>query len=201
MNEFENKARSFWAWFEASSNRIRKVRSASERLYKEIESRLHEVCPQIGFEIGGSPDSDDMSLVITAFGDVNLFDTAYSLVAHAPPIKSWNILALKPPLAEQAEIEYEGIRLSTKDIYFSVIDSAADCPIKLEIVISARKRKLSEGLQDAALLLIASVVGERAAAMNIEVVELRVMESKTPVRGYRPILELPSEIRNRFAEK
>lgn len=168
---FPQKTRLFWQWFGTNAARLHRLRSPRARLFQELESKLKHVREQLEVEISGSPGSGQMDLIISAGGQQQLFALVDTLVNAAPRIPGWTIHALRPALGDDAEIDYEGIRLSTTDLYFRVLGSKAARPMQIELSITGDVPG-SESAREGALLLTESTVGERAAATVLEIVEV-----------------------------
>jgi hypothetical protein len=158
-------------------------------LYREIEAKVKAICHQIDVEIGGAPDSDQMELIVSAGGDRQLFELVDAFVDLAPTIPGWTIHALRPPLGEDAEIEYEGVHLSTGDIFFSVVSSAEARPLQIRLTVTTSTNDTTAA-REGALFLTESTVGERAATTSVEIVDVVFRNANDLPAGSRPIREL-----------
>jgi hypothetical protein len=118
-----------------------------------------------------------------------LFALVDALVDLAPTIPGWTIHALRPPLGEDAEIEYESVHVSTGDIFFSVVGPAEARPLQVSLIVTSSTND-TRAAREGALLLTESTVGERAAATSVEIVDVVFRNADDLPSGSRPIRDL-----------
>jgi hypothetical protein len=178
----------FWRWFVQRSSTLRTIRSADDAAYAELEREVAGVSSELGVEIGGDDESNDMSLIFTAHGNENVFPIVDALVERAPRIDGWQIHALKPPLSEDFELEYDGGALRLSDIWFKTSGMKLASG-RLPIQIGCHDFKNDER-KDAALLALESFLGERAFAASIEIEGLLELPGDPMSIGFLPVMRL-----------
>jgi hypothetical protein len=178
----------FWRWFIQHSSELRDIRSAEDAEYEELERRVAHVNEEIGVEIGGSEASDEVSLVFTAHGNERIFPVVDALVKGAPRIAGWQVRALKPPLLEDFEVQYDEDALRVSDLWFEIL-TRGTLSGKLSIRIACAGCQ-NEERGNAALLALESFIGERAYASSIEVEEVIALPENPGAGGLMPISRL-----------
>ncbi len=185
-----DEIKAFWDWFVRRAPALKAIRSAEDAAYAELETRVAKIDPRLDVEIGGSYGSDEMSLVITAHADARLFPVVDSLVQSAPSIDGWRILALKPPLFEDLEVTYDGGAIRSGDIWFRVLgERGLPGRHTIEVACADFER---DCIENAALLALESLLGERAFATSIEVARFVALPSNPVASGFAPIDRLPA---------
>jgi hypothetical protein len=183
----------FWRWFSENSKRLQAIRSAEDPQYAELERGVARISEDLGIEVGGTDEAGEMFLVFTAHGNENLFSVVDSVVQAAPKISGWQICALKPPLLEDLEVQYEGEVLRLSDLWFKVTGpKSLSGKLPLEIAINKKGQKSGDqgARENAALLVLESFLGERAYASAIEVTEFVELSSGPGASEFAPVRDL-----------
>lgn len=117
MSRFSN----FWDWFVERNEYIyQNLETDTGSIALEITEHLKKIHQDIEFEIPFDFNDNMRSLIISADGDVELFDTVEDFVKSAPPIPKWNIIAFRPRLHQKNQvIDLEGITMDYNDIFFT----------------------------------------------------------------------------------
>jgi hypothetical protein len=169
----------FWNWFKNNHSAylfINQIedKDEKERLLDNLMNSLHKYCDKLYFQIGGHPE-EDQELIITAEGDVNYFGFVEELIAHAPALDNWKFIAfLQPNSNDDFYIDYEGIVLASKDMWFLPMDHE-DSPslIGLRVCIKNYDNlKDNEWMQPTVYKIIEAIVGEKAFALDIDYIEI-----------------------------
>jgi hypothetical protein len=178
----------FWRWFVKHEEKLKKIRSAEDAEYEELERRVAEINEELSVEMGGSEGSGEISLVFTAHGNERVFPIVDALVKGAPRIAGWQLHALKPPLLENFEIQYERNILRTGDVLFKILTrNTSSGKLSIEIACAGCK---DEECAHAALLVLESFIGERACALSVEVEEVIPLPENPSVSGLMTIRRL-----------
>src|SRR5688500_16970121 len=85
----------FWDWFAANSHRFVNVERDQEVLFGELRRQLSRIHPSLTFEFGPQRDQR-RELVISADGIKDAFPAVQRLVAAAPDLSDWRIIAFRP---------------------------------------------------------------------------------------------------------
>lgn len=114
----------FWDWFQSRSDYIYKyVETDTENIALEITEHLKKIHQDIEFEIPFDFEEEKRSLIISADGDIELFELVQSLVDEATNIPNWNIIAFRPRLHQKNQIiDLDGISMDYHDIFFTYLE-------------------------------------------------------------------------------
>jgi len=89
---------------------------ADHPAYDRILERLQEIDGGLYFEF--STSGEPVELIITAEGNARLFPLVEAIVAAAPPVPGWAIIALKPKLGFPAMARWESVTVPIADVFF-----------------------------------------------------------------------------------
>jgi hypothetical protein len=193
-------AKQFWDWFEqnnASYFFLNQLDNEAERekLLEEFLKQLHLYCPKLFFEIGGMPD-ETQDLIITADGNVAYFPDVEALVAEAPRMENWNVIAFKPATDGSFAIEYEGVDFDPNEAWFMPLENAAKPgALGLRIFIEKIDHEQKIQLVTAAYLVLDSLLGEKTNALAIQHVEFAQFGERTDRSGLIRLAEIAQYVR------
>ena len=116
-----SKFKEFWDWFVSRSEYIYKhLETDTENIALDITEHLKKIHQDVEFEIPFDFDDNNRTLIISADGDIELFDIVERFVKSAPEINKWNIIAFRPRLHQKNQIiDLDGISMDYHDIYFT----------------------------------------------------------------------------------
>ncbi len=185
-------ANEFWTWFAANEARFRNLagpEAETEALLDEILDHLHEFSDGLYFEIGGPADGP-LELIITAEGDADFFPQVRDLVAQAPPIPGWKVIAFRPAMGFEYVIDCSGLEISPQDCWFEPMASAeAPEQFGMRVVGPGYTEESQEDFAAAICQIIEVGLGEIAAADEIHYLEFGPLPADPEAEGY---LELPA---------
>ena len=109
----------FWKWFSSNQSRFEHFERDQEELMDELGSSLEAYKKGIVFEVGAVKE-DSRDLVISADGIEDLFPAVSKLVAAAPKLAGWKIVAFRPRMEDYSRfsLEYGGRKFDPKEIWF-----------------------------------------------------------------------------------
>lgn len=108
----------FWDWFKTQAPRIAAAGLPTpDDILDDVLEHLHAYCSGLYFEMGGPPDQAAMELVITAEGNVEHFSAVRALVAAAPVIDGWTVVAFKPPMGFEFSIETRDVTVDPAECW------------------------------------------------------------------------------------
>ncbi len=173
----------FWSWFSNNIETIESFQPGNEALLDEIMENLHQYNDKLYFEI--STNEKVKELVITAKGDSSQFDSVKRLVASAPELKNWKIIAFRPPLGFGFTNEYEGVEYNPADLWFLPLVSKSNPELfGLRIGIPDFDPKKHEHSVDAIWILLNTGLGELKTTEEIHHVETAQLPKSTTEQGY-----------------
>ncbi len=163
LNSPESK---FWTWFERENKRflnIQKLDSVSlEKHLDEILSELHKYDENLGVQVGGK-SNETTELIITAGGNEEYFEKVNNLIAVAPKIDNWSIIAFMPPV-DFDKIDFDGYSISINDLSFSETLLGEIEFDEVAVTIKVRdydKKKEYDSFKSAIYKILSLVIGEK----------------------------------------
>jgi hypothetical protein len=100
----------FWRWFLANDTRLFDFESDRERVFDELQARLHKVKAGLTFEFGPK-ENGARDFVISADGIKDVFPSVVLLANAAPSLPRWKIIKFRPRRG-LGPISLNGLRLS-----------------------------------------------------------------------------------------
>jgi hypothetical protein len=199
-NTRTSKEKQFWDWFKENNAKFFFLNQIDdnqekERLLNEFLEQLHTYDEHLFFEIGGYPD-ETQELIISAEGDLEQFEKVERLVSQAPQLKDWRIIAFKPPAESGFTIDYNGIKLSPKNLWFFPLENKkAPELLGLKIYLEDYNKTTEKDTLTAIYLVLDSLLGEKSSALDIQHVEIDQLPSTPEEQGLIELLELPKYIK------
>ena len=83
----------FWQWFAANKDEVAKVKRADEPMADQLAAHLHAIDGGLTFELGVATTQHE--LIVSAAGIKSLFPVVKRVVAAAPPLPGWKIIAFR----------------------------------------------------------------------------------------------------------
>lgn len=188
--------REFWEWFTANSERL--LTSISEDPIKVVgndplNQQLVTVHPSLIFELPGEKIDGKVSIVISADGDREAFPAVRSLIAAAPELEDWHLIAFRPRHKDfEFSLQLGDIKLSPQSVHYrSEVDKDR---IGIHLFLPGYKADIAQ-FQMAALALLDAVLGEFDVETEIGFLEMQTLGED--MSELRPLSELRAEIDER----
>jgi hypothetical protein len=178
----------FWSWFvkhESELFNFDPVREAErERLFHELASELGKIDPDLVFEFG--PKNTSREFVVSAAGIKRAFPAVVSLVAAAPPLERWQVIAFRPRRTSPSSVEFRGKRVHPKDVQFTLLHDGKTAGIFLFL---PGFREGDADLKQIGYLLLDEVLGEYDVESHLGLIKMLSPDSLTDGERY-PLAEL-----------
>lgn len=182
-----NPHKRFWKWFEDNANSLAAVRSGEDPILQKLSRELRRIHPNLDFEMGLS-DDDQLEFIVSANGVRSVFPTVEQLVADAPAIPNWNIIAFRQPKDSVSQIRYENFPLKAEDVWFSYKHRMDKVDVTIYI------RDLSPGNEEQAIgasfILLDNALGEYLVATGIGFINHKPLPDNPAARGFQPLSEI-----------
>jgi len=180
----------FWAWLQTNGRRLRDAvvePRDDDPLFEEVLERLHREHSELFFLMGGEPEGE-MEFIVTAEGDPAHFPAVEALVAAAPTIPGWSLIAFKPPMGHELVLNHEGAVIDGEETWFRLEGA------HVVLAVGGWHAKAEDAYQFAAVELLDAVLGERLAVRvdTVEVVALPAMPEKAGFQRLARLAELIS---------
>lgn len=186
----KNKGGAFWDWFAANQKAYLQLEeSTKNKRLTQLQKKLQKVNQHLTFELGELDEANSRPLIISADGMVEVFEEVTTLVAQAPELDSFSVIAFRQQQQEEASIEYEDIKLSWRDIFYEVDQQAQREELNLILYIRGFSDEQEDEFVTATFILLDTVIGEYNVGMHIGEIEFRSYEGQPHLL---PIKELPN---------
>ena len=154
-------AAEFWRWFSDASADL--LGADGQAVADQVEQHLRAVDDRLGVEVSGP--ADPRELIITAWSDADAFPAVRELVAAAPPLPGWQIIALKPPRGFEFGIDVDGLEVNAAKLQLSPLAADQDPTLLgIRIYVPSADDNDDERLDRALPLILETGIGEEAAA-------------------------------------
>jgi len=198
-----DKVLQFWDWFrlnEAKYFFLNQIAddTEKERLVDELLIHLHLYCDQLYFLVGGQPN-ENQDLIITSEGDTDFFADVEQLVAQAPQLDHWNIIAFKPAEAG-GMVKYNDVELDPGQMYFDPLESKLSHKIGLRIYVEDYNAMHDDSYLTAAYIVVDTLLGEKSSAINIGHIEIAGLNSISDKERFIELTKLPKYVNWKIAK-
>lgn len=184
----------FWKWFGDFS-----LSYNNEPIFDpfdyELEYRVHRVDPHLSCLIGDAEADGSHTLTITPNNDRGAYSIAERVVAEAPALKNWRVVACeqRKPLSDCVSVGY-GTWIRTRNVFFVLKDG--DSKANIELYVKGDEPRLGEEeSMDLPDRVIRASLGERDYMFLIGRIDVFSDDTKIPSTA-RSISVLPAEFDN-----
>jgi hypothetical protein len=188
----------FWGWFRENKKRMDALDDPDEPFWDEALAALGKVHPDLKFALSaheGAAKAADREFVLTASCDTELFPVVDAMVAAAPKLAGWQWVALKPPMGFDFVSEFEDLTLDPAEMWFFPLrDSARPRSLGIRVAVPGYTKRRAEQFFDAVAMMLETGLGERAAAMDLEDLDVIPLPPNLKAEGFAPLKELPAYI-------
>jgi hypothetical protein len=181
----------FWEWFVANEDRFRDLDVPErEALLDELLTALQTYSAGLWFESGIAGDGVN-ELIISAEGNLDCFSDVRLLVASAPSIPGWRVIAFKPANGFAFTTRYEGITFSPEATWFLPLASVrAPGAVDIRVGYAHYDEGAHQRFLTGTYIMLECALGELALAEKVGRIEVSQLPSSPPTSGYLPLPEL-----------
>jgi len=189
----------FWTWFKKNNTAYlqfapgKSNRKETGYLIDELTVHMRAYCKYLSPEFTINADRTKGELVITANSNTSGFKKADRLVLKAPPIDGWTFIALRPPhyLDSHPAFCKAQMEANITDIWFQ--DKGTSCfgTLYIAVFVPYILPEKEEAVSNYVDWTILNLIGERAEAMDVEVLLVESLDMVDQDRNLYHIEELP----------
>lgn len=196
----QGKEEIFWEWFRVNNSKYYDLNSLfdpneKEGLLNAFLYQLHKYNPNLYFEIGGALN-ESQELIISAEGNVKYFADVEALVAKAPKLSNWHIIAFKPPMGVSFVTNYEGVKLDPREIWFlPLINEKKPTLLGIRMCFPSYEKHKEKIFIRVAYQVLDTILGEKSVALDLEYVEVNELPPKPEEEGLIELVDLPAYIK------
>lgn len=190
----ESPESKFWTWFEGEHDRFRNINKVKdgEELLDLFLARLHEFDSELYFEVSQPLDDGSNELIISAEGVRAKFPKVEALVAAAPKISKWKILAFKPALGFDFIHEHGELKIDPRKLWFLPLTAKIDPSILgLRVGLADYDEEAEDKIKNSVWIILDTGLGEKTCADRIRHLEVVALPEKPEDEGYIELPELP----------
>ena len=172
-----NKPEDFWNWFLKHQSVYLKLGEIKSDLrdaaVDDMQFELDKYCDQIFFEIGGDEGDHRGALIISAAGDLDFFPHVRTLVAAAPEMEDWEVIAFKPAQPGPVLINYEDQLFNPEEtILIPLLHDVYPDSVGIQVCFEDFEDANEGHYMGATFLMLEALIGEEAAINDIEYLEV-----------------------------
>jgi len=181
-----NKYEKFWLFFKNNErylgeNLITNPDDVAFLVHEELKS----IDDDLAFELYEDTEKDNLTFIVSADGNIELFSEVDELFRYVPSIKGWDIIKFRPALNEFYQvIELDGISLKYDDVYFKyeLVGDQIDINVYISGLVQGDNRYIH-----AYFLLLDTLIGEYDAVMRIRNTEVNLLVDKKNLYEFREL--------------
>lgn len=185
----------FWEWFSKNADTYFQFEQNQDVLFSKLKAELGNIHPDLTFEFGPIFKDGTRELIISADGIKSIFPIVIHLVKQAPSIQNWKIVAFRQPHKEVTQINYQGLVINFKDVFFRYSKDNGQICLELNIRGFYESPEWTAGI----FILLDNVLGEYHTEMSLSYIDKKVLDEKE-VNNLFPIATLPEIIREYHLE-
>jgi hypothetical protein len=176
----------FWNWFAKHEPELFNFESNQETIFDAIATQLEQVDPDLTFEIG--PKNGVREFIVSAGGIRRAFPAVTSLVAAAPALSRWKVVAFRPRRSPNI-IELGDKSVNPTSVQFTLLDNGEISGIYLFIPGFDEN---DTDFKQIGYLLLDEALGEFDVETRLGLVKMLPPENQTNGQRY-PLIELPEK--------
>jgi hypothetical protein len=187
----ESPEAKFWTWFGSAHERFRSIDKADdgEELLDLLLEHLHEFDSELFFEVSQPLEDGSNELIISAEGVREKFPKVEVLVAAAPKLPKWQIIAFKPALGFEFVHEYGELKIDPRKLWFLPLIAKSDSSVLgLRVGLPDFDKTAEEKIKNSVWIVLDTGLGEEVCAKRIRHLEVVKLPEKPEDNGY---IELP----------
>ncbi len=178
-----NTAEGFWQWVAGSETGLANGVMGTDPAHtmQALTERIKAVNPGLIAEVAIDRSTGaQQTLVISAAGNSALFPAVKALVASAPALARFKVVAFRQRRLQQDDsIEVEGKSYSTKDFFYRELDRL-EGKLDIEILVKGLTAENNETMTRLAFVLLDAAVGEYDVETKLGGVTLVAMPAEVP---------------------
>jgi hypothetical protein len=162
--------RAFWDWFVANEAQLFAIESDPEALRRGLEGRLGAVHPRLTVDVGPL-QAGKRELIIGAGGKVAAFETVRSLVAGAPGLPRWTVIALRPRRAPVLPVRAGELEVAPEQVEFALFPQGDRVGISL--FFDPKVMEEPDTMRRVGFLLLDQALGEEDVTTRVGTIDWR----------------------------
>jgi hypothetical protein len=180
----------FWDWFSQNADDYFHFEKDQNKLFAQLKDQLKKIHPDLVFEFSPIFKDGTREFVISADGIKSVFPIVSNLVAKAPKLKNWKVIAFRQPHKNVTQIKYQNLVVNFDDVFFRYGKDNGKIALELNI----RGFYESPEWTAATFILLDNILGEYHTEMSLSSIdkkELKEAESNDlfPIRSLPKVIQ------------
>jgi hypothetical protein len=168
----------FWKWFLTNEPRLFDFEREMNKIFRQLGSEMRKMHPSLTFEFGPKIDGR-RDFVISADGNKSAFPFVVSLADKAPELSRWTIIKFRPRRDLTPEINYEGLKLKSSHVRFTIEPDGEKAAITLFVEgYDENRRKAFIGCS---FLLLDNALGEYDVEIKVGHIAVKPAAERSPL--------------------
>lgn len=187
--DMPDQIHNFWSWFTQNKSRFSNLELDRENLVPEIVDHLRQLSQNLTIEVE-PPKSGIRVMAISADGIEKDFPLVKQVVAAAPSIEGWRIVAFRQPgKLKGMELKYLGITLDTDKMWILPIEDkdGFDLIIFFPNYTDDKRNLFINGTY----VLLDNAIGEYNVVKGIRTLDFQKLPPANDRKGIVPFTDLP----------
>jgi hypothetical protein len=177
----ETPYQGFWSWFQQHEDAYFLLDPSDvthrEPLFDELSSQLEKVNPDLTFEFG-PPVGGKRDFVISAAGIKDAFPAVQELVAHAPSLVRWRVIAFRPRRTPVSIVRFQDVSLDPRRVLVQIAQDGNK--IGLTLLIENYTKEKDTEFGQAAYLLLDEALGEFDVETKVGFIQFKPLPKAVP---------------------
>jgi len=186
----------FWDWFVANSDRLFAFEEDQERIFDDLQTALQRVADGLTFEFGPVEDGR-REVFISADGIAGVFPAVRRLVASAPAMPEWQVVAFRQPHGVECEVQFGDQSIGPDGLWFVARPDGAI--VHLDLYVRGLTDEDREAMTAAAFILLDNALGEERMVEAVGALELEPLPEDPVDAGLTPLPQLPEVLDDALA--
>ena len=200
MTHIERHIQSFWNWF--SNHKAYFEQTPHDQFdpaqLHALNDQLSRIAQGLTFEFSVMPGGNTIELAISADSKVALFPLVKQVVASAPRLPNWQVVAFKQayPDPDNLVVKAEGLTLAVSKMFFYPLANGE----RVDVILYTKHadRHPRQKATSLALVLTANLLGEYRDSLYVGTYDLHDLSKLKDHQGLRPLRELPTYLDNLY---
>jgi hypothetical protein len=177
----------FWDWFQRNSDRLVRFEDDQEALFLELNAELLRVHKGLTFEIGPL-EGGKREFIVSADGVRAVFPAVQQLVAAAPAMPSWTVIAFRQRKSLELVVAIDDVEVGAGDLWFSTVPDRGRLGLRLYMRgLTGENRRV---MQQVAIILLDCALGEYDVATKVGFIEFHPLPEDPAALGLQPFSEI-----------
>lgn len=188
------KCEIFWQWFVENNEELTMLNEFDEpkqnKILDALQEQLSRYCEGLTFEMS-EPSQTGRRVIISAEGDMDLFENVLELTDNAPDLDWWEFIPFKQPRGAGIKVRFDKYFFDSNKLYFQQVENEEE-PDLLGVRIAVENCNPDDEDQLVGVYtLLEDMIGEFDCATLISYFDICPIPKEPFKEGFQPLNEFP----------